>query len=74
MQQQRAKATSAQLNYLIDFMKLNPECASGRGNGLQGKVELEQQWRKLAATLNALGGPVKSEDKWKQVISLHIYN
>ncbi|KAG6462781.1 hypothetical protein O3G_MSEX013461 [Manduca sexta] len=66
MQNQRVKASSAQLKYLFDFMKANQECFAGRGSGLLGKLEIERQWQQLTETLNGMGGPVKSVDKWKQ--------
>ncbi|KAJ0177117.1 hypothetical protein K1T71_007126 [Dendrolimus kikuchii] len=62
----RVKVSIAQQNHLIKFMKAHPEFAKVRTCSLQGKIDYERQWLQLTRTLNSLGGPIKSVDKWKQ--------
>lgn len=69
----RCKATPTQLTYLAEFMKNHPDLASGLSQTLQGRVTCDALWQKLTAELNALGGPIKTVAKWKQVNNNHVY-
>lgn len=63
----RKNIVYAQVALLVKAMEGNHVLASGRGNSLQGRAEIDAEWVRLAELLNSVGGPIKTVDKWKQV-------
>lgn len=67
--QKRSRATSEQLNQMVDFMALNPDFAAGRFQKMHGKYEKDKKWQELADVLNSLGSAVKTMEQWSVVSS-----
>ncbi|XP_047041992.1 uncharacterized protein LOC124646022 [Helicoverpa zea] len=66
MESSKRHATAAQVTALMDFMQEHSDVAKGLLNSGLEREDLEAQWQDLTATLNSMGGAVKSVDKWKQ--------
>ncbi|XP_046391677.1 uncharacterized protein LOC124159805 [Ischnura elegans] len=61
-----ARASGAQLNYLVDYMLAHKEFAAGRLSGGQGKVRQKREWERLADNLNDFPGAEKTVPEWKK--------
>ncbi|XP_053955062.1 uncharacterized protein LOC128861161 [Anastrepha ludens] len=63
----RSRATSEQLNRLLDYLMEVPGLAGSRFHSLHGKYECDKKWSELATKLNSLGGAVKTVNQWQTV-------
>ncbi|XP_046384987.1 uncharacterized protein LOC124155316 [Ischnura elegans] len=62
----RGRASSRQLDILVEFMAQHREFASGRFLSANGKVANEEMWRRVADILNELPGPSKAGSDWRK--------
>lgn len=65
----QAKATSAQVDYMIDYFIQHPHVATGKFKTLHGNAELRGSWEQLVEQLNKMAKDGKSKDvkSWKAV-------
>ncbi|XP_071653591.1 uncharacterized protein [Temnothorax longispinosus] len=63
----QAKATSEQIDYMVDYFTQHPHVATGKFKSLHGHDDLRGSWEQLVADLNqmAKGGKTKDVKSWK---------
>ncbi|XP_011858787.1 PREDICTED: uncharacterized protein LOC105556313 [Vollenhovia emeryi] len=63
----QAKATSAQIDYMVDYFVQHPHVATGKFQSLHGNADLRGSWEQLVAQLNSMGKGGKTKDikSWK---------
>ncbi|XP_043282269.1 uncharacterized protein [Venturia canescens] len=63
----QAKATSSQIDFMVDYFIQNPHVATGKFQSLHGKFDLSASWEKLAEELNQMwnDGRTKDVKSWK---------
>lgn len=68
----QAKATSAQIDYMVDYFVQHPHVATGRFQSLHGNADLRGSWEQLVTDLNSMGKDGKTKDikSWKSVSEL----
>jgi len=65
----QAKATSAQIDYMVDYFVQHPHVATGKFKTLHGNSDLRASWEQLVADLNKMAKDGKTKDvkSWKSV-------
>ncbi|XP_067633896.1 uncharacterized protein [Eurosta solidaginis] len=63
------RATREQLEHYVFFYSANPEMGSGKNNP-RSPQQMRSLWAQLAEELNALRGPTRSAEKWKETLGV----
>ncbi|XP_039305543.1 uncharacterized protein LOC105204489 [Solenopsis invicta] len=58
----QAKATSAQIDYMVDYFVQHPHVATGKFQSLHGNTDLRGSWEQLVTQLNSIGKNGKTKD------------
>lgn len=61
VKKRQAKATSAQIDYMVDYFVQHPHVATGKFHSLHGKADLRGSWEELVSYLNSMGKRWKNQ-------------
>lgn len=69
---QRQNTTQQQYLEMLEFFEKNQSLATNNSNTSgEGKVDSENLWKDLTATLNSLGPPSRDVKEWKRVLIIN---
>uniref|UniRef100_A0A1A9V9Y0 Regulatory protein zeste n=1 Tax=Glossina austeni TaxID=7395 RepID=A0A1A9V9Y0_GLOAU len=63
------RATKDQLSFYVEFCQQHPELLAGRSQRRSMWV-IQNLWRELAKQLNAMRGPKRSPNKWRETLAV----
>ncbi|XP_017472553.1 PREDICTED: uncharacterized protein LOC108363640 [Rhagoletis zephyria] len=63
----RSRASGEQIERLLDYLSECPGLAAGKFQKMHGKSESDRKWSELEASLNTIGGAVKTVEQWQTV-------